>query len=327
MPWWDDLGDAADRGLGGWGLDPADWDLDFEPEEAPQRPVTDAYHPGFRGMLERYGPILAAGAVPLILGDRPSPGARGLAGALAMGSRYLQSGVDLRARGIEDQNAAARQQVEERNAARRQQVMGNRAEYRKQFGERLTPRRVVEQKMADEAAAAKAKSRAQEEGTIEARRAAGLNPAGTPPVPKPKTPGRERPLSSFRLFGPGDEIAIQGLRTEIETMRKDFNTKAAFDPPRKNSRGQTIPDNPRVAAARERVNVINRQLHEATKNALMYRLDELGPDVGASPNGARKRLKEIWNAAAANGLDKDPEFSAAAEAIAAEIEAAIGEAQ
>lgn len=327
MAWWDELAAGAEQAQGDYlkpyGLDPADWDLSYKPQVARQRPVTDAYHPGIRGMLERYGPIVAAGLQPLILGQQPqyaSPLARSLALMAHAGADYLQQWTDYRARTIEEQNAASRQQTEEINTARRQEVMGNRAEYRKQFGERMTPRQVVEQKAADAAAAAKAESKARTEGTIEAYKGAGLRPPGSPPAPKPPgKPPREPSIGAFRLFGPGDEIAVKGLRDELDRMRTDFNTKAAFEPPRKNSRGQSLPDPPAVKVARDRITAINRQVHEATKTALMGRLDELSYDVEASPKAARKRLAEIHNAAHASGLDTDPEYLRQAETIGQQI--------
>jgi hypothetical protein len=323
MAWWDDLSEGVNAGLSPYGLNPHDWDLEYSPEVAHQRPVTDAYHPGLRGVLERFGPIAAAGLTPLLSRDH-SPIAQSLAFMARAGADYLDKGVDLRARGIEDQNTAARQQTEERNTSRRQVVQGNREAYRKTFLERMTPRQVVEQAAKDKADAARGESKAREEGVIQARKAAGLRPPGAPaPAPKPKTPPREPAIGAFRLFGPGDEIAVKGLRDELDRMRTDFKTKAAFEEPRKLSNGKTAPDPIPVQTARARITVINRQIHEATKGALMGRLDELSYDVESSPKRAKKRLAEIHNAAKASGLANDPEYMAQAEARAQEILDAI----
>jgi hypothetical protein len=313
-------GDEIDQGyLGPMGLDPAKWDLQYQPEQAKLQPVTPSYHPGVVGVLQRLAPVVAKA---FSAGDWQSPTAKMLARLVGAGGDYLTDVGNNQEADAKTANVAAISATNQANEGRRTQVNQNRAEYAKAFADRVPlPADIVKRKLADKEAEATAQSRGTRTGVIQAEQAAGLTPPG---APKPKAAPKPWNPQSFKLFGDVDTIAMKQLTDQLDSMKKDPMQAPAFQPPRKNSRGESLPDSPRIAQSRARATSINRQISDAQKNALIYHFQSIAPDAAASPGNALAKLREVHRAAVVLHLDGDPDIHAAAEEAAKAIEAAGG---
>lgn len=316
-----DFAPMLEAQLGPLGLDPAQFDMGYEPQKPMLRSTEEAYHPGLRGKVERYGPALLSA---LSAGDYESPLARIAARLGGAAGEYLSSGVKSRASDIETANRAEIARTDQLNDARRSTVTGNRDQYRKLWADRMpTPREVVERKTKEAADRAAATATAGEQARINTRRANGLNPTGTPTTKTPKTP-KPWSATSFRLFGDADKIALDELENELKGMKADYSTAQAFQPQRRDKSGNPLPEAPNVAAARERVNAINRQIHETRKSAVLFHLQQLGAEVAADPATAKAKLAEVYRSAQVLKLDKDPDVDAAAKAVGSALLKAKG---
>lgn len=239
-----------------------------------------------------------------------APAVRGLAGAYT-GYRKGQ------ASDIEDANTIERQRVLQSNQSRLAETRGNREEYGKALraqspdGVLLTRRQLLEKQVREKADEAKATAKARVEGENEGRTAAGGLPIGTPTpkTTKPPTPAKFNP-NSWKLWSDVDKVELDAIDQELKDLRADPSNTAAFQPPRKDTKGGLIPENTSVSAAREKVQQLNSRKFKATKRALLFHLDNL-------PKGGELYVyKQLDNLAQSTGLDKDPEVDAALEATA-----------
>lgn len=337
------MGDSVQKDyLGPMGLDPNEWDLSYEPVQPKMKPTSGAYHPGFRGMLERVGPVLGEAFSEA---DFDSPYARMAARLAKAYGHHLQSGVDDRMGDITAENKAAMGAADEQNAFRRTQVSQNRASYLSTARDRLpTPRAVLEQKNAEKRAAAKEAAMGRVEGTVEARVAAGLPKQGTGRTTKPKS----YDPSSFKLFGDADKIQIDEIDqaekdavAELKSMNSDYTLKQAFQPVRKIN-GKPVKEGDEVMAARMRKAELDKavadargQKRAAGKRALLWHAANLGnsPDqrkgtfmqlVRSAESLGASVDPRVWraldDAAVKYGLDKDPDVETALDAMAEAVD-------
>ena len=299
------MGDESMSGLGDqFGLDPREWDLGYEPQAPKLKPRSGAY----RNILDRVGPVVASAFHE---SDWDNPFAR-MAARLARGvGEHIEGGVQNREQDIVSQNQAEAARVAAENAANKQTAMANRAAYRAALKERMPkPRALVERHLKEigdeEGARVAARSKAYRE--------AGLNPPGTPPKAKPKTPAKAWNPTSFRLFSDADKIAIDELTDELKALKSDYPT--AFEPAR------TGGDPKRIADARARATAINGQIHGARKASILYHLRALKAEAAADPKTARAKADEVYRAAVALKLSGDKEVDAAGRELAAAIKGA-----
>jgi hypothetical protein len=301
--------------LGGMGLDPDQWDMSYEPVKPKLRSTSEAYHPGWRGLLEKVGPVLGEAFSDA---DWQSPMARMAARLARAYGHHLQSGVEDRMGDITAENKQAIGAADDQNAMRRTQVAQNRASWLSTARDRMpTPRAVLQRKNLEKREAAREAAMGHVEGTVAARTAAGMPASGS--TPRTKTPSKYDP-SSFRLFGDADKIQIDEIdqrakdaEAELKDLKTNFMTKQAFMP-RRSVNGKPAAEAPTITAARMRIDDLNQAVAKArgeksaaAKRALLWHAQNLPAD----PNVALGTFAQLLRSATSLGIDKDPEVNKA----------------